>query len=90
MRETETRERESIRRLRCDVSITMLSVWVPKKSCRTVRSAGFGLISTYAFRGNQMAIQKGAMIRNKLVAFQVPLGGLAIVTSVLYGVLHFV
>lgn len=51
---------------------------------------GFGLISTYAFRGNQLAIQKGAMIRNKLVAFQVPLGGLAIVMSVLYGVLHFV
>jgi hypothetical protein len=24
----------------------MLSVWVPKKSCRTVRSTGFGLIST--------------------------------------------
>jgi len=51
---------------------------------------GFGLISTYAFRGNQMAIQKGAAIRNKLVAFQVPLGGLAIVTSALYGILHFV
>ncbi|MBX3228644.1 MAG: hypothetical protein KIT84_08330 [Labilithrix sp.] len=51
---------------------------------------GFGLISTYAFRGNQMAIQKGDAIRSKLVAFQVPLGGLAIVMSVLYGVLHFV
>jgi hypothetical protein len=51
---------------------------------------GFGLISTYAFRGNQMAIEKGNMLRNKLVAFQVPLGGLAIVMSVLYGVFHFV
>ena len=39
-RDTETRERESIRKLRCAVSITTLSVWVPKKSCRTVRSAG--------------------------------------------------
>ncbi len=51
---------------------------------------GFGLISTYAFRGNQMAIQKGDAIRSKLVAFQVPLGGLAIVMSIAYGVLHFV
>lgn len=51
---------------------------------------GFGLISTYAFRGNQMAIQKGDAIRSKLVAFQVPLGGLAIVMSILYGVLNFV
>ena len=40
------RERESMRRLRCAVSIWMLSVWVPKKSRRTVRSAGRGLIST--------------------------------------------
>jgi len=45
-RNTETRERESIRRWRCGASITMLSVWVPKKSRRTVRSAGRGLIST--------------------------------------------
>ena len=51
---------------------------------------GFGLISTYAFRGNQMAIQKGDLIRSKLVAFQVPLGGLAVVMSLVYGVLHFV
>lgn len=51
---------------------------------------GFGLISTYAFRGNQMAIEKGTLIREKLVKFQVPLGGLAIVTSVVYGVLHFI
>jgi hypothetical protein len=51
---------------------------------------GFGLISTYAFRGNQLAIQKGDAIRSKLVAFQVPLGGLAIVMSVVYGALHFV
>ena len=45
-RETETRERESIRKLRCAASISTLSVWVPKKSCRTVRSAGRGRIST--------------------------------------------
>lgn len=51
---------------------------------------GFGMISTYAFRGNQFAIQKGAAIRSKLVAFQVPLGALAILMSVAYGVLHFV
>lgn len=51
---------------------------------------GFGLISTYAFRGNQMAIQKGDAIRSRLVTFQVPLGGLAILTSIAYGVLHFV
>src|ERR1700722_7052962 len=46
LRETETLDRESIRRLRCGVSISTLSVWVPKKSCRTVRSAGRGRIST--------------------------------------------
>jgi hypothetical protein len=51
---------------------------------------GFGLIATYVFRGNQMAIQKGDAIRSKLVAFQVPLGGLAILMSIAYGVLHFV
>ena len=51
---------------------------------------GFGLISTYAFRGNAMAIAKGAAIRSKLVAFQVPLGALAILMSIGYGVLHFV
>jgi hypothetical protein len=51
---------------------------------------GFGLISTYAFRGNAMAIQKGEALRSKLVAFQVPLGGLAIVMSIAYGVLHFI
>ncbi|MBX3207707.1 MAG: hypothetical protein KF764_21840 [Labilithrix sp.] len=51
---------------------------------------GFGLISTYVFRGNAMAIAKGDAIRSKLVVFQVPLGGLAIVTSLAYGVLHFV
>ena len=46
LRDTDTRERESIRRLRCGVSISTLSVWVPKKSRRTVRSAGRGRIST--------------------------------------------
>lgn len=45
---------------------------------------GFGLISTYAFRGNAMAIEKGTRIRAGLVKFQVPLGFLAIVTSLGY------
>lgn len=45
---------------------------------------GFGLISTYVFRGNEMAMEKGAALRDKLVAFQVPLGALAIITSTLY------
>jgi hypothetical protein len=51
---------------------------------------GFGLIATYVLRGNATAIAKGDALRSKLVAFQVPLGGLAIVMSVIYGVLHFV
>lgn len=51
---------------------------------------GFGLISTYVFRGNATAIAKGDALRSKLASFQVPLGGFAIVMSVLYGVLHFV
>jgi hypothetical protein len=51
---------------------------------------GFGLISTYAFRGNAMAVEKGNLLRSKLVAFQVPLGALAILVSLGYGVLHFV
>jgi hypothetical protein len=51
---------------------------------------GFGLISTYVFRGNATAIAKGDALRSKLAAFQVPLGGLAIVMSVIYGLLHFV
>jgi hypothetical protein len=50
---------------------------------------GFGLISTYAFRGNAMAIEKGNQIRNVLVKVQVPLGALAILTSLGYTVLHF-
>lgn len=51
---------------------------------------GFGLISTYAFRGNALAIEKGNLLRGKLVAFQVPLGALAIVFSLLYGVMRFI
>jgi hypothetical protein len=50
---------------------------------------GFGLISTYAFRGNAVAIEKGNALRSALVRFQVPLGGLAILTSVGYTVLYF-
>ena len=51
---------------------------------------GFGLISTYVFRGNPVAISKGDALRSKLAAFQIPLGGLAIVMSTVYGVLHFI
>jgi hypothetical protein len=51
---------------------------------------GFGLISTYAFRGNAMAIEKGARLRESLVRFQVPLGFLAIVTSLGYTVINFI
>ena len=58
LRDTETRERELIRRLRCAVSIRTLSVWVPKKSRRTVRSAGRGRIST--------------RVRNQLLAVAAP------------------
>jgi hypothetical protein len=50
---------------------------------------GFGLISTYAFRGNPVAIEKGNALRNALVKVQVPLGALAILTSLGYTVLHF-
>ncbi|GLR86746.1 hypothetical protein GCM10007857_34570 [Bradyrhizobium iriomotense] len=46
VRDTDTRERESIRKLRCGASIKILSVRVPKKSRRTLRLAGRGRIST--------------------------------------------
>ena len=45
---------------------------------------GFGLISTYVFRGNAAAIEKGEQVRMKLLGYQVPLGFLAIVMGVLY------
>jgi hypothetical protein len=51
---------------------------------------GFGLISTYALRGNAQAIEKGARLRAALVRFQVPLGILAILTSLGYTALHFI
>ena len=51
---------------------------------------GFGLISTYAFRGNAIAIEKGAALRTSLIKFQVPLGALAVLTSTGYVVLYFV
>jgi hypothetical protein len=51
---------------------------------------GFGLISTYAFRGNAVAIERGNQLREKLVVFQVPLGGLAVVVSAVYGVFHVI
>lgn len=51
---------------------------------------GFGLISTYAFRGNATAIEKGQRVRMSLVKFQVPLGLLAVATSVGYTVFSFI
>jgi hypothetical protein len=51
---------------------------------------GFGLIATYALRGNKTAIEKGARIREGLVKFQVPLGLLAIVTSLGYTAFWFI
>ena len=51
---------------------------------------GFGLISTYAFRGNAIAIEKGARLRAGLVKFQVPLGLLAIATSLGYTAVSYV
>jgi hypothetical protein len=51
---------------------------------------GFGMISTYAFRGNTVAIEKGARLRAGLVKFQVPLGILAIITSIGYTAISFV
>jgi hypothetical protein len=48
---------------------------------------GFGLISKYVFRGNQMAVEKGQMVREKLVKYQAPLGLFAIVMGALYIVL---
>jgi len=45
-RATSTRDFASILNKRCAVSITMLSVRIPKKSVRSVRSRGGGLMST--------------------------------------------
>lgn len=46
----------------------------------------FGLITTYALRGNPTAIEKGQAIRGKLATAQIPLGILAIIMGVLYAV----
>ena len=51
---------------------------------------GFGLISTCAFRGNATAIEKGQRLRMSLIKFQVPLGLLAVATSVGYTVFSFI
>ena len=51
---------------------------------------GFGLIATYALRGNAMAIEKGNRLRAGLVKFQVPLGFLAIATSLGYTAFSFI
>jgi len=45
---------------------------------------GFGLISTYVFRGNETAIAKGEQVRMKLLGYQVQLGLLAIIMGILY------
>jgi len=51
---------------------------------------GFGLVSTYVFRGNAQAMEKGALVRDKLSNFQVPLGALAVLVSAAYGALSFI
>lgn len=56
--------------------------------CGTI--LGFGLISTYVFRGNATAIEKGTAIREKVVKFQIPLGALSIIMSILYLVMNFI
>jgi len=48
---------------------------------------GFGLITKYTLNGSAYAREKGQAIRARLVNFQVPLGGLAIVMGALYIVL---
>lgn len=48
---------------------------------------GFGLISKYTLNKNEAARQKGALLRQRLVAVQVPLGLVAIVSGVLSFVL---
>jgi hypothetical protein len=51
---------------------------------------GFGLIATYALRGNARAIEKGNHLRVALAKFQIPLGALAIVTSLGYTAFWFI
>ena len=51
---------------------------------------GFGLIATYALRGNATAIEKGNRLRQGLVKFQVPLGALAVLTSLGYTAFWFI
>lgn len=51
---------------------------------------GFGLIATYALRGNAVAVEKGNRLRSSLVKFQVPLGGLAVLTSLGYTAFAFI
>lgn len=50
---------------------------------------GFSLISKYALNKNEVAREKGQMIREKLVKIQVPLGFVAIVMGVLYTLAYF-
>ncbi len=58
-----------MRKFRCDASITTLSVKVPKKSRREVRSAGRGRISTLCetsscpspLRGSSRSVQRAKL-----------------------------
>jgi hypothetical protein len=45
---------------------------------------GYGMITKYAFGKNEVAQQKGALVREKLVKIQAPLGLVAIVMGILY------
>lgn len=50
---------------------------------------GFSMISKYALNKNELAMEKGQIIREKLMKFQVPLGFVAIVMGVLYLLTYF-
>ncbi len=50
---------------------------------------GFSMISKYALSRNELAKEKGALIRAKLMSIQVPLGFLAIIMGVLYLLAYF-
>jgi len=50
---------------------------------------GFSMISKYALSKNDLAKEKGQLIREKLTKIQVPLGFLAIVMGILYLLTYF-
>lgn len=51
---------------------------------------GYGLITQYALSKNEQAMQKGQQIRQKLAAFQGPIGLVAIGLAVFYLVLRII